>query len=116
MDTNNSTLKREVLNSFKAELHDALKSNNNALSQKSSTDLDQKCMQFQSYLMTSVKELVTEMSLLCTLSSPPSNLNIPTMLPPSISLLIQTFHSSQHPGGYPYSCAYMVNYISVIRY
>lgn len=73
MEINNSTLKSEILSSFKAKFNDTLTSNNNALSLQISNDLDNKFIQFQSYLMNSVKELVTEMSLLRTLSTPLTN-------------------------------------------
>ena len=59
MEKNNSTLKSEILSNFKSELNDTLQRNNNALFTKLSNNLDQKFMQFQSYLMKSVKELVT---------------------------------------------------------
>ena len=52
--------------------------------------------------MTLVNELVTEMILLLTSSSPSPNVNTPTMLPHDISPLTQTSTSSQHPGGYPW--------------
>ena len=100
METNNSTLKSEILNNFKAELNDTLQRNNNALSLKLSNDLDQKFMQFQSYLMNSVKELVTEMSLLRTSSNPPTNVTSPATLPPTSSPPMQVFPTSQNPGGY----------------
>ena len=100
MEINNSTLKSEILSGFKAELNDTLTSNNNALSLKISNDLDNKFMQFQSYLMNSVKELVTEMSLLRTLSTPLTNVTSPAILPPTSSPPIQVFPFSQHPGGY----------------
>ena len=83
METNNSTLKSEILSNFKSEFNDTLQRNNNALSTKLSNDIDQKFMQFQSYLMKSVKELVTEMSLLHTSSNPPTNASSPATLPPS---------------------------------
>ena len=66
MEINNSTLKSEIISSFKAELNDILTSNNNALSLKISSDLDNKFIHFKSYLVNSVKELVIEMSLLRT--------------------------------------------------
>ena len=89
-----------TLSNFKAELNDTLTSNNNALSLKISNGLDNKCMQFQSYLMNSVKELVTETSLFHTSSTPPTNEPSPTILPPTSFLPMQVFPSSQHPGGY----------------
>ena len=58
MEINNSILKSEIISSFKVELNDTLTSNNNALSLKMSNDLDNKFIQFQSYLVNSVKELV----------------------------------------------------------
>ena len=100
MGINNSTLKSEILSSFKAELNNTLTSNNYALSLKISNDVDNKFMQFQSYLMNLVKELVTEMNLLRTSSIPSTNVPSPTMLPPSSSPPMQVFPSSQHPGGY----------------
>ena len=101
MATDNSSLKSEILNNFKKELNDTLTNNNNTLSLKTSNDLDHKSMQFQSYLTTSVKELVTEMILLRTSTTPPSNITH-TILPPSTSPPIQVYPSSQHPGGYPW--------------
>ena len=83
MKINNSTLISEILSRFKAELNDTLTSNNNTLSLKISNDLDNKFMQFQSYLMNPVKGLVTEMSLLRTSSTPPTNALSPDMLPPT---------------------------------
>ena len=59
IETNSSTLKSEILSNFKSELNNTLQRNINTLSIKLSHDLDQKFMQFQSYLMNSVKELVT---------------------------------------------------------
>ena len=100
MEINNSTLKSEILSSFKAKFNDTLTSNNNALSLQISNDLDNKFIQFQSYLMNSVKELVTEMSILHTSSTPPPNATSPIMLPPTSSPPMQVFPSSQHPGGY----------------
>ena len=50
--------------------------------------------------MNLVKELVTEMNLLRTSSTPPTNVPSPTMLPPTSSPPMQVFPSSQHPGGY----------------
>ena len=100
IELNNSTLKSEILSSFKTESNDTLTSNNNALSLKISNDLDNKFMQFQSYLMNSVKKLVTKMSLLRTLSTPPTNVSSPTMLSPTSSPKMQVFPSSQHPGGF----------------
>ena len=100
METNNSKLKSEIINNFKSELNDTLQRNNNALSTKLSNDLDQKFMQFQSYLMNLVKELVTEMSLLRTSSNPPTNVTSPATLPPTSSPPMQVFLTSQNPGGY----------------
>ena len=57
-------------------------------------------MQFQSYLMNPVKELITEMSLLRTSSNPPTNVSSPTKLPPTSSPLLQVSLISQNPGGY----------------
>ena len=62
IENNNSTLKSEILYSFKTELNETLKNNDTSLSLKISTDIDNKLMKLQSYLMTLVKELVTEMN------------------------------------------------------
>ena len=51
--------------------------------------------------MTSVKEVVTEMSFFRDSSYPPPNLNTPAILPHNIFSPIQTLPSSQHPGDYP---------------
>ena len=100
METNNSTLKSEIIINFKSELNDTLQRNNNTLFTKLSNDLDQKFMQFQSYLMKSVKELVTEISQLRTSSNPPTNVSAPTTLPPISSPPLQVSPTSQNPGGY----------------
>ena len=100
MESNNSTLKSEMLSNFKSELNDTLQRNNNTLSTKLSNDLDQKFMQFQSYLMKSVKELVTEMSLLHTSSKSPTNVSSPTTILPTPSPPMQASPNSQNPGGY----------------
>ena len=97
---NNSTLKSEILYRFKTELNETLKNNNTSLSLKISTDIDNKLMKLQSYLMTLVKELVTETSLLCASSSLSPNTNTSAMLPHNISPPIQKFPSSQHLVGY----------------
>ena len=94
MENNNSNLQSDILDSFKVELQDTLTRNNNDLSLKISTDLDQQFLQFQSYLMTLVKKLVTEMSLLRTSSYSPPNINTPTIYPPTVSSLIHTIPSS----------------------
>ena len=49
MKNNNSNLQSDILDSFKVELQDTLTRNNNDLSLKISTDLDQQFLQFQSY-------------------------------------------------------------------
>ena len=97
MESNNSTLKSEILSSFKVELNHTSIRNNNDLSLKISNDLDKHVMQFQSYLMNSVKELVTERSLLGTSSTPPTNVTSLTMLLTTSSPPMQVFPSSQHP-------------------
>ena len=50
--------------------------------------------------MKSVKELVTEMSLLRTSSNPPINVSSPATLPPTSSPPLQVSPTSQNPGGY----------------
>ena len=48
IETNNSTVKSEILNSFKTEWNETLQNNKTVLSLQLSTDLDNKFMQFQS--------------------------------------------------------------------
>ena len=102
MEANNSFLKSDILTIFKSKLNETLTNNNNILSLKISTEIDKQCLQFQTHLMTAVKELVSEMSQLRT-SSPP----LPVVHPPSIFLSpfsppIRAYPFSQHPGGYPW--------------
>ena len=53
-------------------------------------------MQFQKYLVTTAKEIVSEMSKLHTSTSLPPVLKPSSMLPPSFNPPIHTFLSSQH--------------------
>ena len=61
METNNTYIKNEIMASFKTELIEKSNKNKNDLSIKIFFDFDKQIIQFQKYLMTIVKKLVTEM-------------------------------------------------------
>ena len=62
MATNKTFIKSEIMASFKTILTEILTNNNNTFLIEISSELDNKFMQFQKYLMTTVNEIVSEMS------------------------------------------------------
>ena len=102
MATNKTFIKSEIMASFKTKLTEILTNNNNTFSIKISSELDNKSMQFQKYLMTTVKEIVSEMSKIHTSTSLPPVVKPSSMISSSFNPPIHTFLSSQHPGYYPW--------------